>query len=147
MTISFSIKKRIVVIVLVVMTLWPITHHAIARVYDNLSPWKGFAWSMYCVPYRAVGMRVFSVDDRREHSMDHAVPSKRQAATSAMADFARRRTIFGDWVAPDQYGAALLEAFPSVSAIRIEVVEHVVDRKTARMVRERVSQYVYDRSD
>ena len=145
MIISFATRRRIVLAVLAVTTLWPITHHVIVRAFDHLSPWKGFAWSMYCVPYRAVGVRFFAVDERREIYPDMAVPRLRRAVVVAMTDFAKRRTILGYRVVPDEFGAVLLHAFPRARAIRIEVVEHVVERKTARMMRSREDEYIYER--
>lgn len=146
MGVSLVTKRRIVLAVLILTTIWPMTHHVIVRAFDHLSPWKGFGWSMYCVPYRAVNVRFYAVDERRELYPDIAIPPMRAQVADALREFAKRRTVFGYRAVPDEFGAVLLNAFPMIRAVRIEVVEHVVDHETARMTRDRDDQYVYERA-
>jgi len=43
------LKRRVVFVVLVILTLWPLAHHALVAKYD-INPWLFFGLSMYTSP-------------------------------------------------------------------------------------------------
>ena len=87
---TIDAKRRIVFIGFVVVTIWPLVHHVIVRSLD-MSPWKGFGWSMYCVPPRVTNTYVYSLDDGRPLRLAELTPAQQQALRRVADEFGKEK--------------------------------------------------------
>ena len=143
---TIDTKRRIVLVGFVVVTIWPLVHHVIVRSLD-MSPWKGFGWSMYCVPPRSANTYLYSLDDGRPLTLREVTPAQQQALRRAADEFGKWRAEFGPLVEPDAFGQVALDCYPNEQGIEL-VVEHVaVARSSATFERQRVDRYEYRRSE
>ena len=143
---TIDTKRKIVTWGLVVLTVWPLVHHVIVRSLD-LSAWKGFGWSMYCVPPRMANTYVFSLDDGRQlggHGLDR---QRQQELFRAAGEFGKWRAEFGRWIEPDEFARVVLSCYPSVQRVELVVEQVAVARSSATFERQRVDRYEYRRSE
>ncbi len=140
--ISFDAKQRIVIVFLAVIAVWPPVHHVLVRTTD-LGPWKGAAWSMYCVPGRAIRIGIVSQKDDRP--LPGALADLPPAFQLARNEFIHRRRALGGWAEPDDLARAVFALFREEDAIAIIVMQAGVERASAKLVAERFDRYSYDR--
>ena len=143
---TIDAKRRIVFVGIVVLTLWPVVHHVIVRALD-LSAWKGFGWSMYCVPPRVASTYVYSLDDGRPLTLQELPPAQQQAMRRAADEFGKWRAEFGRWVVPDAFGQVALDCYPNELGIELVVEQIAVARSSATFERQRVDRYEYRRAE
>lgn len=140
---SFPVKRRIVIAALIVLTVWPLIHHGLVRIAD-LSPWKAFGWSMYCVPHRVISLEVMDLD--RERALPIASTAEQQRPLRrSLKRYTDLRSAVGRWVEPDDIAPAIFDAFPNVNRIAITVHTGGLDRRSARFVMLSSSRYSYRR--
>lgn len=133
---SFDLKRRIVIGMLGLVATWPAAHHALARRY-HFDPWKFFGWAMYAAPVPRIEVR-FAERIGNESRAIGLTPELRAAA----ADWAARRALWGEWLAPDDLVRMLSGARGGMHRITIQVRLDVLDRDTA-MVRAKYRLYEY----
>jgi hypothetical protein len=76
-------KRRIVVAVLAVVTVWPLVQLALVHRYD-VSPWKLAGWGMYSTPrFDNVGMEVYG--RRADGQQEQLTSPSREVAEQAAA--------------------------------------------------------------
>ena len=141
--ISFEAKQRIVLVFLTVIAVWPPVHHVLVRMTD-LGPWKGAAWSMYCVPGRAIRVAIVSEKDDRPLPLG-ALTNLPPAFQLAHREFVDRRKALGSWAEPDELARAVFWLFPEEDAIAIMVEQAGVERASAKLFAERFDRYEYHR--
>ncbi|MCZ6543012.1 MAG: hypothetical protein O6768_05050 [Planctomycetota bacterium] len=144
----YQAKKRSVITALVLLTIWPMAHHVIVRALD-LNPWKWFGWSMYTVPPQRVRAFAFSLDDQRRLLPTRLPRRDAQRLMQAYNDFSLLRLEFGPRVEPDGFARALLVAFPEVNGVSIYIQRLGVDRASATVVEQSLTDppYTYRRDD
>ncbi len=145
---TYQVKKRSVITALVLLTIWPMAHHVIVRTLD-LNPWKWFGWSMYTVPPQRVRAFAFSLDDQRLLDLSRLSRREAQRLMQAYNDFSLLRLEFGPRVEPDGFARALLAAFPEVNGVSIYIQRLGVDRASATVVEQSLTDppYTYRRND
>lgn len=141
--ISFDAKRRIVIVFLTVIAVWPLVHHVLVRTTE-LGPWKGAAWSMYCVPGRAIRIAIVSQKDDRPLPLG-ALADLPPVFQLAHREFVERRKAIGGWAEPDDLARAVFALFREEDAITIMVEQAGVERASAKLVAERSDRYLYDR--
>ncbi len=141
--ISFEAKQRIVLVFLAVLAVWPPVHHVLVRTTD-LAPWKGAAWSMYCVPGRAIRIAIVSQKGDQPLPLG-ALADLPPALRLAHREFVDRRKALGGWAEPDELARAVFAMFPEEGAIAIMVEQAGVERASAKLVAERFDRYEYHR--
>ena len=139
----FEAKQRIVLVFLAVIAIWPPVHHVLVRTTD-LGPWKGAAWSMYCVPGRAIRIGIVSQKDDRPLPLG-ALAGLPPAFQLAHREFVDRRKALGGWAEPDELARAVFALFAEEDAIAIMVEQAGVERASAKLVAERFDRYEYHR--
>ncbi len=143
---TIDTKRRIVFLGFVVVTIWPLVHHVIVRSLD-MSPWKGFGWSMYCVPPRVTNTYLFSLDDDRPLTLGEVTPAQQQALRRVADEFGKWRAEFGRLVEPDAFGRVALDCYPNEQGIEFVVEDVVVAHSSATFERQRLDRYEYRRSE
>ena len=136
-----SIKKRIVVSTLVVLTVWPLVHYGLARI-TGFDPWKGFGWAMYCVPPWHFEVKVRQIHPPQQPEVgQHAMQVLQQVQT----DFLKFRGVLGPLAKPDKVAQTIFYLGPNVNTIEIYVLKGRVDPRTAMYVEEGFHVYLYQR--
>lgn len=143
---TIATKRRIVLVGFAVVAIWPLVHHVIVRSLD-MSPWKGFGWSMYCVPPRVTNTYLYSLDDGRSLRLGEVTPPQQQALRRAADEFGKWRAEFGALVKPDAFGRVALDCYPNEQRIELVVEDIGVVRSSATFERQRVDHYEYRRSE
>lgn len=141
---SFFAKRHLVIGLLVAISLWPLAHHAIVR-STGLSPWKGFGWSMYCVPPRNVRAYVYAAGTDQPLPLEILDPSSQSAVKAAYKRFSDMRAELGPSVTPDIFAVELLRRYRDVAAVDIYVEHRILGRSSARIERESFDRYRYER--
>ena len=138
---SFSIKKRIVVSTLLVLTVWPVVHYVVAQI-TGFNPWKGFGWAMYCVPPWHFEVKARPINPPQQSQLGQPAA---QALQQVQTDFLKTRGAVGPLAKPNKLAAAIFFLDPGVNTIEIHVLQGGVDRTTARYVEEWSHVYLYQR--
>ena len=133
---SFHVKKRIVIIVLGILTVWPSVHYLVVQ-KTGLDPWKGFGWAMYCVPVPLFYVQVKSLDPPGQ------IPLTR--VQQAQNDFIKWRTLADAYAKPNGFAEKIFEAYPNVATIEITVLRGGIDRATALFAQQSLHVYRYQR--
>lgn len=143
MKISLQTKKRLLLGLLIVITIWPLAHFAVVRTFD-LNPWKWFGWAMYTVPSDAIN--IYVIDDAGQRVPLHAAPPRlRQRLADTQHQFSTRLLQFGPGPSPDALAQVLFRAFPSHRRLRIYVQHVEMNRQTAMYEQVRMHLYTYER--
>ncbi|MCH8152888.1 MAG: hypothetical protein IH830_11020 [Planctomycetes bacterium] len=144
----YRTKQKTVLLAVAFLTIWPMAHHVIVRTLD-LNPWKWFGWSMYTVPPQRVRAFAFSLDDQRLLDLSRLSRREAQRLMQAYNDFSSLRLEFGPRVEPDGFARALLAAFPEVTGVSIYIQRLGVDRASATVVEQSLTDppYTYRRND
>lgn len=147
-TMTFETRKKLVVLILVVVSAWPLVHHGLMRGFD-LNPWKWFGWSMYAVPPGRVRVFPYAQDGRPlgVTQMQRLAPDAQQRVRSAYQQFIRSCEGFGKNAEPDGFARALLEAYPEVDGVRLDVEWMGMTRGTGMYERQRFTSFEYGRVD
>jgi hypothetical protein len=123
--VSFALKRRIMIGVLAAVAVWPAAHHVLARRY-HFNPWKLFGWAMYAAPTPLVEVRFAELIDGRARAIP--LSDDLRAAVAAWAD---RRLLWGEWLAPEDLARALSSGRAGTQRILIQVRLFTLDRETA----------------
>ncbi len=145
---SYQTKRKIVIVALVTLTIWPLVHHVAVRRLD-LNPWHWFGWSMYATPPRRIRAHAISVPDGGKLDLQGLSRAEATRVLRAYDEFSTRRIEYGDRVEPDEFARALFRAYPRERQIKISVQRLGLDRATGMVVEKRITDppYVYSRSD
>ena len=125
---SLALRKRVLGIALLVLTVWPVVQIASTELFET-SPWKFAAWGMYSLPDSRPGVRIeveavgrFEKRPWEEVGMDLAPLVRR---------FQFLRDYLGLLVQPDALAEAILERHPEWPAITIVVQDLFLEPETA----------------
>ncbi len=125
-------KKRIVYLTLLALTLWPLAHIGLAMQY-GLSPWKLCGWGMYATPrLGTLGMEVFYRDAGADQMRQLTAPETDER-TAANAFLERHRWL-GALARPAQLAETVLRARPHTEALKIVVFRPVLERDSGMIV-------------
>lgn len=134
-------KRRIVHTGLLVFALWPAVQIALVQVFE-VNPWKLMGWGMYATPQMPPELRLACDGPGGPGACPWPVlPPELEAA---QLEFLRRRLGLGRLARPDQLAAALFAHDPALEGLSIEVVQPVLNVRTAR-IEERTTTYAYGR--
>lgn len=134
-------KKRLFCVALLVLGLWPAVQIGLVLRYD-VSSWKLGAWGMYASPQRLPGLKL-----RGFSGGVMVAPFGRpypRWLRIELNHYQRYRRAFGQLYAPKRLGASILERRHELDAVRLDVTEVNLNRKTG-MVEELESRYSYTR--
>lgn len=132
-------KKRIVVLVLLFLSLWPGVHFALFESYA-INPWKLFGFAMYCTPRPELSLHLFVGGPDGERSLE---PSMQPPGFEGMAmDYLERRRDLGALASPDELAAALRPSLPPGSTLRIEISQLELHPESGRL-RRHLNRYRY----
>jgi hypothetical protein len=124
-------KRRIVMVLLVAFTLWPLAHRTMVATF-NINPWKFYGWAMFCVPNPKTKIAAFGIKGEENVPLS---PTRADRVDKAAYNF--RRGILGSLTSPDDFAQALLRRHPEVDGVGVVVVQYHVDWRTALLVHER----------
>ena len=104
---------------------------------------------MYTVPPQRVRAFAFSLDDQRLLDLSGLPRREAQRLMQAYNDFSLLRLEFGPRVEPDGFARALLVAFPEVNGVSTYIQRLGVDRASATVVEQSLTDppYTYRRDD
>ena len=139
----FALKKRVAVVLLVLISAWPIAHHVIVGHY-GLNPWKWFGWSMYTVPPKYMHVYTNSGATGQRLPFDTLSSEWRQRLLASYKEFGDIHLELGRWVTPDDFARVLFECYPNEERIDIVVKRHGLDHDTAMI--EQVAEYSFSYS-
>jgi len=137
---SIARKKRLVLVLLGIVLLWPLVHRALVAEY-GLNPWKFFGFAMYCVPVVEPQVRLFVDYGERVEPLDASSPDFARLRLE-MASFVHQRDLWGRVAEPDRVAAVVFELLTSAKAVEVEVIDPFFDTSSARIEVERL-RYVY----
>ena len=134
-------KRTLVHVGLVCFTAWPLAHIGLVKGWA-VNPWKLAGWGMYSAPQIPAELRVFGLtpDTVGEYEV-HDLPD---VVEPLARGFLRSRLGLGRLVRPDALAEALLDAWPAIVGVRIEVVQPVLDPRSG-IVRDGTTAYEYSR--
>ncbi|HEX6130870.1 MAG TPA: hypothetical protein VF044_04015 [Actinomycetota bacterium] len=134
-------KRRLVLLVVGAVALWPFAHRvAVARL--DVNPWKLAGWAMYATPTPPILVAIFRPVPGGWALVDRlALPP---AARKVLDRFERERHAIGDLRTPDDVARAVLAARRDLAEIAVVVERKRLDPATARMT-SRKARYHYDR--
>ena len=124
---SFTTKRRIVQVLLVLFMVWPLVHVQVVETYD-VNPWRLFGWAMYCVPTYEPSVRVFGwVDDG---SGELVLPPDPRVQME-LELFIRQRGQVGDLASAEVLAAELFRVYPRLEGLTVAVSHPIYQRETA----------------
>jgi hypothetical protein len=137
---SIQRKKKLLVLLLAIVTLWPLVHRRLVAEY-GLNPWKFFGFAMYCVPSLTPQVRLHVDYGERVEKLD--VGARHFAKLRfELASFVQDRSMWGRLARPDEVGEAVLEVLTSIEGVEVEVIDAFFDLETAKIAVER-TRYAY----
>ena len=136
----YQTKQRIIKAGLVALALWPLLHILVVR-STGISPWRGFGWGMYTVPVLEVDLAVNPLEGVYAESTEEG----QATVIEEMKRYIRAYQALGSNARPDDIAESVFAAYPGLQLIEIEVIQHALDRKTARIVEDRHNQFRYRR--
>ena len=125
---SSSIRRRVMLAIVVFVLVWPIAHAGLVARYQ-LDPWEFFGWSMYALPGARVQVLVEVERDGEIHPL-RAMGEMRQRVQR----FARRRNALGLLVSTEPLATEIFAADSTIDAVIIVTREITLDRETTRLV-------------
>jgi hypothetical protein len=132
---SLPRKKRLVLVLLALVALWPLVHRGLVARY-GLNPWKFFGFAMYCVPSLAPQFRVEVDYGERVEPLDLTAPHFARARFEVAA-FVQQRAVWGRLATPERVAEALFEVLTRVESVEIEVIDPYFDLDTSKVAVER----------
>jgi len=134
-------KKQITRAALIVFTLWPMIHIAIAK-QTGMSSWKLAGWGMYATPrLKGQTMHVYGRGTGARYFQPLARPSPEVQVQATL--FLERFRWLGTLARPDAFAAAIFDATPGLGDLRVVVLEPILAPETG-MIRQREVVYEYD---
>jgi len=135
-----AFKRNAVRTALIAFAVWPLLHIGLIRAYD-LNPWKFAGWGMYAAPQLVCGVRILGI---APDGTDYELRSIAEPIEPALAEFRRRRNGLRGLATPDALGDAVLRHYSAIAAVRIVVVQPVLDPPSG-MIHEVETRYEYRR--
>ena len=135
------LKRSVVHAGLIVFALWPAAHIGLVKTWE-VNPWKLAGWGMYSAPQIPAELRIscFTPDEVGVYPLT-ALPAELEATRY---EFLRARLGLGSLSRPTRLARALLDRYPAIDGVSIEVVQPVLNRRTG-LVEERTTTYEYRR--
>jgi hypothetical protein len=126
-----ALKRSLVHAGLIVFALWPAVHIGLVKTW-GVNPWKLAGWGMYSAPQIPPELRI--------HPLTVLTPD----LEATRLEFLRARLGLGNLARPTRLARALLDRYPAIDGVSIEVVQPVLNRRTG-IVAERTTTYEYRR--
>jgi hypothetical protein len=134
-------KKLAVYLLLVAFTAWPAVHIGLVKRY-GVNPWKLAGWGMYAAPQLPAWVQLYALTSDSVGIYElHAV---QPALQPVVDEFLRRRRGLGSLAKPDSLARAMLDYYPGIDGVRIDVIQPYLDARTG-MIEERTTPYEYRR--
>ena len=136
-----ALKRTSVQALLIAFTLWPLVHIGLVKGW-NVNPWKLAGWGMYSAPQIPADVRIscFTPDEVGIYPL-RILPPELQALRH---EFLRARLGLGRFAEPRELAQAILDRYPAIDGVSIEVAQPVLNRRTG-MVEEETTTYEYRR--
>lgn len=132
-------KRRILVVMLVLFTAWPVAHGFLVERY-LINPWRLFGWAMYCVPTYEPQVRFFGFSKGKTGEI--VFPSDRPRAELERIRYIRARGQIGALASPEVLAAELFEIYPELDGLAIDV-SHPVYLPATRTFEPQLSRRVF----
>ena len=136
-------KKRIVLVWLMIMAVWPLVHRGLVVTYD-ISPWRFFGWAMYCVPKLDMRLDINHIHDGQPRELEFAGDFHKEVRHETRR-YLNKRRIWGDFHFPDVLAYKIFEQRPEVQILEFVVHHPRLDTRTSYVV-DRTRTYRYERS-
>lgn len=134
-------KKRLGLVLLVAVALWPAVHYGLYRRY-GIDPWKLCGFAMYTRPHAAHRLEVLEVRDGEARPLRVVSPT-----LAAEADrLGRRRGALGELGSPDRLARMILAELPDVGHVRLVLHRVDFDCRSTRLDRVESRSYDYERT-
>ncbi len=133
---SLAAKRRLVMVALILLAIWPGAHYAIVQATD-MSPWKGFGWAMYTRPSFPGTTRLTALD---QESGQLATLNLRDLGPLSAREFTRfhaRWRRLGRLADPTAAARRLLVERPTTRSLTVASTTQQLDERG----------YVEDRTD
>lgn len=137
-------KKRIVILVLVALAIWPWVHQGLVAYYD-LDPWRFFGFAMYAVPPSSGWAHLIEIRDGDEVHFHYTTLKTEPRA--AWEDYSRRRPVWGRLLEPHRIADAVFESRAGLQELKIIVARDIISRSTALVESTNGMVYHYKRAD
>lgn len=135
---TYTAKRRVLLVGLALFTLWPLLHIYLV-IHFNLSAWKLAGWGMYATPRPSFsGIAVFG---RRPGGQFEEVRSAPPAWQALASQFLERQRWLGQLIRPTQLAGWFRQEMPELADFRIVVYSPTLDRQSGMIV---VRQFTYD---
>ena len=136
------LRRTAVHLFLVGFTLWPALHIGLVLRYD-LNPWKLAGWGMYSAPQWIPEVKLIGLTADEVGSYELRNPPLE--LQQPLDRFRRRRLALRRLARPDGLAAEVLDHYPAIRGVRVEVVQPVMDPATG-IVERKTSVYEYGRT-
>ena len=137
---SFATRKKVLVVLILFLAVWPLVHYALVRSYQ-ISPWKFFGWAMYCRPENRISVFLAERTPTGLRALSRGVYTPPVMAEVRL--FQRERQYYGFLASPERVAAALRKDSPGLHGLSVVVENLQLDPKTTRFRSDRV-EYRYD---
>ena len=136
-----ALKRSSVHAVLIAFALWPLAHIGLVKAWD-VNPWKLGGWGMYSAPQIPADARIFcfTPDDVGIYPLRTLPPELEKA----QYEFLQARLGLGRLAKPRELAQAILDRYPSIDGVSIEVVQPSLNPRTG-IVDEKITTYEYRR--
>jgi hypothetical protein len=135
-------KRKLLLTGLMLFALWPLVQIGLVLQFQ-VNPWKLAGWGMYSAPQFPAELRVEARVPGEAGAFElRTMPG---ALQHQELQFLERRLGLGRLVRPDDLGRALLEYYPAIESVSLEVRQPALDPSSGMVVETR-SGYDYTRS-
>jgi len=136
-----ALRRSVVHAGLIVFALWPAVHIGLVKTW-GVNPWKLAGWGMYSAPQIPAELRIscFTPDEVGVYPLRVLAPEL-EATRHA---FLRARLGLGSLARPTGLARALLDHYPAIDGVSIEVAQPVLNPRTG-VIAERTTTYEYRR--
>ena len=124
---SFLWKRRLVMMLLISLAVWPLVHRTLVVRYD-LNPWRLFGWAMYCTPIPRVD--VGFVPERAGRPVELSLPPDLRGEIQG---FTRRSEALGQLADPRGLARTALTTL-EIDSLVLTVQRRYLDARSARLV-------------
>ena len=123
-------KKRLLALMLSVLTIWPIIHMALVE-QCGINAWKLAGWGMYSAPQMRPRIQIDILQNTRwiTARSEHITQELREV----IHEFALNCTTLGRLCTPASLGEAFLAEWPSLDGVRVIVTRFVLNTATGRL--------------
>jgi hypothetical protein len=142
---SFATRRRILVLLLVTVSVWPAFHPFVVRALD-LNPWNWWGWAMYTQPAERIEVVSYSLAGEAVSAASLS-DVQQEHLQRVYRVWSRRYIELHDFAPPADFARAILEVYGGWEGVRIQVRRIGLDRASASVAVKRTRVFEYRRPD